>query len=208
MSLIAIIDHGMGNLGSVQNMLRRIGAQSVRTTDPDEIARADKIVLAGIGGFDGAMERLEELRLVDVLNDLVLDRRIPILGVCLGMQLMAHGSEEGHIRGLGWLDADVRRFAFPPEQRLAIPHMGWEIVQPTRPSPLLDPSAPAPRFYFSHAYHLVCRDPADAAATATYGYDFVAAVHRTNILGTQFHPEKSHAFGLEIYRRFLALGAP
>ncbi len=204
--MIVIIDHGMGNLGSVHNMLRKIGADSFRSADPDTIARADKLILAGIGAFDGANERLADLGLVDLLNDLVLDKRIPTLGVCLGMQLMARSSEEGTRTGLGWLDADVRRFSFPPEARLPVPHMGWQEVTPTRPSPLFDEDGEL-RFYFSHAYHLVCRDPSDVAATATYGYEFAAAVHRGNILGTQFHPEKSHVFGLEVYRRFVRLPA-
>ena len=203
--MIAIVDHGMGNLGSVQNMLRRIGADSVRTTDPVEIARADRIVLAGIGGFDGAIERLEKLGLVDVLNERVLEARVPILGVCLGMQLMAHTSEEGEFRGLGWLNADVRRFDFGDGPRLPVPHVGWEEISVVGKSPLFDRSAEHARFYFSHAYHLVCHDPADVAATATYGYPFAAAVHRGNILGTQFHPEKSHVFGMDVYRRFLTV---
>jgi len=203
--MIAIVDHGMGNLGSVENMLRRIGSTSVRTLDRDEIAKAKGIVLAGIGGFDGAMERLEELDLVDVLNDRVLDAGVPTMGVCLGMQLMAHGSEEGSIRGLGWLDADVRRFSFADGEQLPIPHMGWEEVTPTRPSLLFPVEDPTPRFYFSHAYHLVCHDETDVAATARYGYEFAAATQRNNILGTQFHPEKSHVFGMTIYRRFLTL---
>jgi len=205
--VIVIVDHGMGNLGSVANMLRKLGADSVRSTDRDTIASADKLILAGIGAFDGAAGRLAELGLVDVLNDAVLDRKVPTLGVCLGMQLMARSSEEGAQAGLGWLDADVRRFAFPKEARLPVPHMGWEDVPPTRASPLFPSTSGDSRFYFSHAYHLVCRDPGDVAATATYGYEFAAAVHRENILGTQFHPEKSHVFGLEIYRRFVALPA-
>ena len=204
-SVIAIVDHGMGNLGSVQNMLRKIGAESTRTADPEEIRRADKLVLAGIGAFDGAADRLAELGLVEVLNELVLERKVPVLGVCLGMQLMAGSSEEGSQRGLGWLDADVQRFAFPAGQNLPIPHMGWEVVTRTRPSPLFDEAAGEQRFYFSHAYHVVCHDPSDVAATATYGYPFAAAVHRDNILGTQFHPEKSHVFGAEVYRRFVNL---
>ncbi len=203
---IVIVDHGMGNLGSVHNMLRKLGADSVRSADRDTIARADKLILAGIGAFDGATERLADLGLVDLLNDLVLDRRIPTLGVCLGMQLMARSSEEGARTGLGWLDADVRRFSFPVDARLPVPHMGWQVVKPTRPSPLFDEDGEL-RFYFSHAYHLVCRDPSDVAATATYGYEFAAAVHRGNILGTQFHPEKSQVFGLEVYRRFVRLPA-
>jgi glutamine amidotransferase len=203
--MIVVVDHGMGNLGSVSNMLRKIGAEGVQSADPGIIARADKLILAGIGAFDGAVGRLAELGLVDVLNEAVLGRRVPVLGVCLGMQLMARSSDEGSRAGLGWLDADVRRFTFPPDVRLPVPHMGWSEVRPTRPSPLLDDGSTDLRFYFSHAYHLVFRDPADVAATATYGYEFAAAVHRGNILGTQFHPEKSHVFGMEVYRRFVSL---
>jgi len=205
--MIVIIDHGMGNLGSVANMLRKIGAKGTRSADPEVIAKADKLVLAGIGAFDGAAERLADLGLVELLNDLVLDRKVPTLGVCLGMQLMARSSEEGAMSGLGWLDADVRRFSFPPEARLPVPHMGWQEVRQTRPSPLFAAADAEQRFYFSHAYHLVCHDPTDVAATSTYGYEFAAAVHRGNILGTQFHPEKSHVFGMEIYRRFVGLPA-
>lgn len=206
-TMIVIIDHGMGNLGSVHNMLRKIGAESVRSADPDVIAQADKLVLAGIGAFDGAVGRLAELGLVDLLDELVLERRVPTLGVCLGMQLMARSSEEGKRTGLGWLDAEVRRFSFQPGLRLPVPHNGWEVVTPTRASPLFREGGDELRFYFSHAYHLVCHDPADVAATATYGYEFAAAVHRGNILGTQFHPEKSHVFGLDVYRRFVSLPA-
>jgi glutamine amidotransferase len=203
--VIVIVDHGMGNLGSVQNMLRKVGAESLRTTDEAEIRAAGKLVLAGIGAFDGALERLEDLRLVDVLNEAVLGRRIPVLGVCLGMQLMAHSSEEGRRVGFGWIDADVKRFQFADDRRLPVPHMGWEEIDVKRPSPLLPDERSDLRFYFSHAYHLVCREPSDIAATATYGNEFVAAVHRDNILGTQFHPEKSHVFGAEVYRRFVEL---
>jgi glutamine amidotransferase len=205
--MIVIVDHGMGNLGSVANMLRKIGAASLRSADPDVVANADQIVLAGIGAFDGAAGRLAELGLIDALHTAVLARRVPTLGVCLGMQLMARSSEEGAQAGLGWLDADVRRFTFPPEHRLPVPHMGWQEISPTRASPLFPDGSGEQRFYFSHAYHLVCNDPGDVAATATYGYEFAAAVHRGNILGTQFHPEKSHVFGLEVYRRFVGLQA-
>jgi glutamine amidotransferase len=203
--VIVIVDHGMGNLGSVHNMLRKIGADAVRSADPAVIEGADKLVLAGIGAFDGAVGRLAELGLVDLLDELVLGRRVPVLGVCLGMQLMAQSSEEGARTGLGWLDAEVRRFSFAPDVRLPVPHMGWQEISVTRPSALFDPAEADPRFYFSHAYHLVCHDPADVTATATYGYEFPAAVERGNILGTQFHPEKSHVFGLEVYRRFVRL---
>jgi glutamine amidotransferase len=203
--VIVIVDHGMGNLGSVHNMLRKIGADGVRTADPATIRQADKVILAGIGAFDGAVGRLAELGLIDVLNEMVLERRVPTLGVCLGMQLMARSSEEGSQAGLGWLDAEVRRFSFPPGRGLPVPHMGWEVVHPTRSSPLFAGDGEERRFYFSHAYHLVCHDPGDVAATATYGYEFAAAVQRGNILGTQFHPEKSHVFGAELYRRFVGM---
>lgn len=203
--MIVIVDHGMGNLGSVHNMLRKLGVAGVRSADPDVIAKADKLILAGIGAFDGAAGRLAELGLVDRLNELVLDRRVPTLGICLGMQLMARSSEEGAQAGLGWLDADVRRFSFDTDPKLPVPHMGWSEVTPTRPSPLLPVGAAELRFYFSHAYHLVCNDPSDVAAVATYGYAYPAAVHRGNIMGTQFHPEKSHVFGMDVYRRFIAL---
>lgn len=201
--MIAIIDHGMGNLGSVQNMLRRVGAQSVRTTEPADITRASRLVLAGVGAFDAAMERLEALGLVDVLHEQVIERRVPILGVCLGMQLMASSSQEGSRAGLGWIDGHVRAFSFPSQDQLPIPHMGWEAVVPTRPSPLFEPGGAEQRFYFSHKFHLVADHAEDVAATSFYGYDFTAALHRHNILGTQFHPEKSHVFGLNVYRRFV-----
>jgi len=204
-NLIAIVDHGMGNLGSVANMLRRIGVDGIRTADPAVIGSADKIVLAGIGAFDGAAARLADLGLVDVLNEMALERRVPILGVCLGMQLMARSSEEGSRTGLGWIDAEVRRFAFEPGRELPLPHMGWQGVSVTRESPLFAPGGDPPRYYFSHAYHLVCADQNDVAATANYGYEFPAAIQHENLIGTQFHPEKSHRFGLEIYRRFAGL---
>lgn len=206
--MIVIVDHGMGNLGSVHKMLRKIGADAVRSADPEVVRSADKLVLAGIGAFDGAASRLAELGLAQALDHAVLQRGVPVLGVCLGMQLMARTSEEGIEPGLGWLDADVRRFRHDPAAPLPVPHMGWEKVRPTRPSPLFDAGGEGLRFYFSHAYHLVCNDRADVAAVAEYGYEFAAAVHRDNILGTQFHPEKSHVFGLEVYRRFARLGAP
>lgn len=203
--MIIIVDHGMGNLGSVHKMLRKLGADVDRSADPARVAAANKLVLAGIGAYDGAASRLVELDLVDVLNEAVLNRGVPVLGVCLGMQLMARTSEEGIEPGLGWIDAEVRRFHHPPGSELPVPHMGWQHIELLRPSPLFGEGEPELRFYFSHAYHLVCNEPADVAATAFYGYDFVAAVHRGNILGTQFHPEKSHVFGLDVYRRFVSL---
>ena len=203
--MIAIVDLGMGNVGSVTNMLRRLGADAVATNDPGQISSSEKLILAGIGAFDMAIGRLNDLGLVPLLNQRVLKDRIPVLGVCLGLQLMTKASEEGQRPGLGWLDAQTCAFAFPNGSELPTPHMGWEVVKPTRASPLIDSTEKEQRFYFSHRYHVQCHDTGDVAATATYGYEFPAAIHRGNILGTQFHPEKSHIFGMEVYRRFLAL---
>lgn len=202
--MIAVVDHGMGNLGSVKNMLDHLGATSIRTNEPDAIQGADKIILAGVGAFDAAMDELQTLGLVELLHQRVLVEGVPVLGVCLGLQLMAKSSEEGSLAGLGWIDAEVRRFNFGDAgARLPLPHMGWEVVTPVRPSPILNPARREHRFYFSHGYHLVCSNAADVAATSTYGYEFPAIVHRRNIIGTQFHPEKSHGFGADVYRRFI-----
>ena len=203
--MIAIVDYGMGNLGSVQNMLRKIGAESVRTSDPSEIAQADDSCLPGSARSTGRWNGWTTLGLVAVLNERVIEQQVPILGVCLGMQVMARSSDGGHPSRARLARCRGPALSTSRRIRCRCPHMGWEVVVPTRPSPLFDPTDPEPRFYFSHAYHLVCHDPADVAATATYGYEFAAAVHRGNILGTQFHPEKSHVFGLDVYRRFLEL---
>jgi glutamine amidotransferase len=200
--MIAVVDYRLGNLGSIANMFGRIGARAVVTGDPAEIARATKIVLPGVGAFDNGMSNLSELGLVDVLNHKVLDAGVPTLGICLGAQLMTRGSEEGSHAGLGWIEAVTVRFR--PEAGRKVPHMGWCNVRFAKASPLFD-STDTPRFYFVHSYHFDCRRPQDVLATATYGYEFPAAFSRGNIVGMQFHPEKSHRFGLDVLKRFAAL---
>jgi glutamine amidotransferase len=201
--MIAVIDYGVGNLGSIHNMLRKAGAKSVVTRDADAIRAADKLILPGVGHFDYGMKMLHDTGLVPLLNELVVDQRKPILGICLGMQLLGKGSEEGTAPGLGWLDATCIRFR--PEQmdqRLKVPHMGWNDVFPTRPDPLFADMHDEPRFYFVHTFHMVCAREEDVLAKASYGYSFTCAVRSGNVAGVQFHPEKSHKFGLRLLQNF------
>jgi imidazole glycerol-phosphate synthase subunit HisH len=212
--MIAVIDYGMGNTGSIINMLRKLGADAVLTADADILHRAQGLILPGVGAFDQGMLNIHERGLTGVLNECVLRQRIPILGICLGMQLFARSSEEGKLPGLGWLEADVRRFQFPPGQHgCRVPHMGWNEVKispqaetATEPAArLFEGSEPETRFYFVHTFHACCTVPSDVLATAHYGYDFTAAMGRGHIMGTQFHPEKSLKFGLRLMSNYVRL---
>jgi len=202
--MITVINYGMGNSGSIMNILRRIGAEAVLTSDVEEIAKADKLVLPGVGAFDRGMERLHELGLVGPLNQKVMVEHTPILGICLGMQLFAKASEEGEAEGLGWIDATSIRFKFESvDAGLKIPHMGWNVLRCRQPNPVLGDLADDARFYFVHSYHVQCRDPADILATCQYGLEVTAAVARGSIIGVQFHPEKSLRWGMEVFRKFV-----
>jgi len=201
--VITIVDYGMGNLGSIRNMLRRVGASATITGDPSEIAAATKLLLPGVGHFDAAMQQIADRGLRDVLDRKATVERVPTLGICLGMQLLTRGSEEGRLPGLGWVDADVRRF--PADASLKVPHMGWNLVTPTRPSALTDGLTEDARFYFVHSYYVQADRRADAVLTASYGLTFDAAIEAGNIYGAQFHPEKSHRFGMQLLANFAAL---
>jgi len=204
--VIVVIDYGMGNVGSVVNMLRKVGAEADATGEPARIAQATKLVLPGVGAFDAAMTRLHDRDLVPVLNRRVLDDGVPILGICLGMQVMTESSEEGDERGLGWFEGGTRRFRFDgPEPRLRVPHMGWNVIRAVKPTPLFDGMYDEPRFYFVHSYHVYCRNVEDVMLTTDYGGTFVSGISRGNIYGVQFHPEKSHKFGMHLVRRFAGL---
>jgi glutamine amidotransferase len=199
-----IVDYGMGNLRSIQHKLRRIDVEAVVTADPKEIEQADLLFLPGVGHFAKGMQNLNELGLIPVLNRKVLEEKTPIMGICLGMQLLSKFSEEGNVEGLGWIDAKTIRFRFDDkEAQRKIPHIGWNYIQPARQSPLLDGIAPDQRFYFVHSYHLSCGDPSDVLTTTNYGYDFASSVHRENVFGTQFHPEKSHRRGMQLVKNFI-----
>jgi imidazole glycerol-phosphate synthase subunit HisH len=202
--MIAIVDYGMGNLGSIANMLRFIGAPSIITSRPDEILGADRLILPGVGHFAAGMRALEERGLVPVLQEKVIGRGAPVLGICLGMQLLTRESEEGHVPGLGWIDGRTVRFRFGGgDARTRVPHMGWNAVRVLRGSALF-PEGPATeaRFYFVHSYYVECREPGAVLATTRYGEDFVSAVEKGNVMGAQFHPEKSHRFGMALLRGF------
>lgn len=201
---IAIIDYGVGNLGSIQNMLNKLGAQSEITNDVSAIESATMIVLPGVGSFDAGITQLNQSGLRDTLDLAVLQRRVPVVGICLGMQLMTNGSEEGKMPGLGWVPAKTIRFVPAPNEILKIPHMGWNIVAQSKRSTFIDLLDAESRFYFVHSYHVNCLDRQDVLFTAQYGsVQFDAAFERGNILGFQFHPEKSHRFGMSLLRNFL-----
>lgn len=204
--MIVVVDYGMGNVGSVANMLRKVGTEAVASADLDVIRNAPKLILPGVGAFDAAMNRLHERGLVEILNRRVLEDRVPILGICLGMQVMTDSSEEGSTTGLGWISGGTRRFNFDGlDPRPRVPHMGWNVVEQARPTPLFEGMYDQPRFYFVHSYHVYCNNQEDVMLTTEYGYRFVSGVSRGNIYGVQFHPEKSHKFGMQLIRRFAGI---
>jgi glutamine amidotransferase len=201
-----IIDYGMGNLGSILNMLKKIGAGAVVSSDISEIEKADKLILPGVGAFDSGMKNLTDHGLIPVLNDRVIKERTPLLGICLGMQLFTKRSEEGKLEGMGWFDAETVRFNFDDEEsKLKIPHMGWNYIKVEKENNLFKNTDGDSRFYFVHSYHVVCNQKDDILATTLYGYEFVSAINRDNIFGVQFHPEKSHKFGMKILKNFIDL---
>jgi glutamine amidotransferase len=204
--MITIVDYGVGNLGSIVNMLKKAGAKAQASSDPNDLRQAEKLILPGVGAFDAGMKKLNETGLVPVLNELVLDKKVPVIGLCLGMQLMTKRSEEGTEAGLGWIDAETVRFKFGAENaHLKVPHMGWNTLDICRPHPLVADLGAEPRFYFVHSYHIVCVDESDIVANTDYGYPLAAVINRGNILGAQFHPEKSHTFGMQLLRNFAEL---
>jgi imidazole glycerol-phosphate synthase subunit HisH len=198
--MITIVDYGMGNLGAVQNMLRYIGVPSCVTGDPEAVAKAERILLPGVGAFDAAMLRIDASGLRAVLDHKALVQKVPTLGICLGMQLLTRGSEEGQAVGLGWIPAQARRFK--PQPGLKVPHMGWNLVRATRQHPLTDQLPAEPRFYFVHSYCVQVEDPQHSLLRATHGEEFDAAIGMDNIVGAQFHPEKSHRFGMKLLANF------
>lgn len=201
--MITIVDYGMGNLGSIQNMFKRIGVAAQVTGDAEAIGQATKLVLPGVGAFDGAMERIDRSGLRPLLDRKALEDRVPILGICLGMQLLTRGSEEGRRPGLGWIAATTRRI--PAAAGLKVPHMGWNVVEPACASPLTEGLPAECRFYFVHSYCVHVDNSADSVLKARHGITFDAAVAHGNIYGAQFHPEKSHRFGMALLSNFAGL---
>jgi len=205
--MIVVIDYHMGNLGSIMNMLKKVGAKAILSSNIADVEKAEKLVLPGVGAFDTGMKNLVDLGLIPVLNHKVIESKTPILGICLGMQLLTKSSEEGDMAGLGWIDGETLRFKFDDVQGVKdkIPHMGWNTVKITRKSHLFDDMYPEPRFYFVHSYHVRCNREEDILTKTFYGYDFVSSILRGNIAGVQFHPEKSHKFGMKLMSNFVSL---
>jgi len=199
---IAILDYGMGNLGSIANMLKRIGAEAIISSSVAEIERADKLILPGVGSFDNGMKNLRALGLVSALNQKVLDKQTPVLGICLGMQLMTKQSEEGNEAGLGWIDAYTVKFQLNGQTTMRIPHMGWNQLRRVRPSSLLEGVPEDAYFYFAHTYAAL--DAGEAGvALCDHSAPFVAVLEQQNIFATQFHPEKSGPAGAQVLANFV-----
>jgi imidazole glycerol-phosphate synthase subunit HisH len=204
--MITIVDYGTGNLRSIANMLSRIGAESKISGVHDDLLRASKIILPGVGHFDFGMQALRKSGLETILNQRALEDQIPVLGICLGAQLLTRRSDEGNEPGLGWIKAETVSF---DRQRIGegrpIPHMGWTETAPKSAGGLFDGFTSDPRFYYVHSFHLRCDNQENELCYATYGYRFVAGIQHKNIVGVQFHPEKSHRFGMQLLRNFVAI---
>lgn len=204
-ALIHLVDLGIGNLGSVLNMLARAGAQVQRISDPAALVGASKVILPGVGSFDAMVQKLDAAGFRQPLIEHV-QRGHHLLGICLGMQLFAQGSDEGELPGLGLVPGRVRRFRFEGDQaHLKVPHMGWNRVKPGHEHPLGRGLEDAARFYFVHSYYFDCESQDDVLFKTHYGHDFASGVHRGNVMGVQFHPEKSHRFGLQLIQNFVEL---
>jgi len=202
---IVVVDYGCGNIGSVLNMINRAGGEASASGHPEVLMNAAKLLLPGVGSFDNAVKKLKQSGLVEVLHERA-DAGVPILGICLGMQLLSHGSEEGLLPGLSLIPGVVRRFRFPADKcLLKIPHMGWNNVTTCRNHPIAEGLESGARFYFVHSYYYDCENPADELFKTHYGHDFTSAVQRGNVIGVQFHPEKSHRFGMKLFRNFIDL---
>jgi glutamine amidotransferase len=202
--MVVIIDYGMGNVNSIANMLRKAGVEAVISSSANVIERGEKLILPGVGAFDKAMTNLENMGIIPLLRNMVLDRHVPIMGICLGLQLFANTSQEGVLPGLGWINGDVKKFRFEPNfDNLKVPHMGWNYIGLKKPSLLFDGLEENSRFYFVHSYHIVCQDVNDELTQTNYGCNFTSAIQRDNIIGVQFHPEKSHRFGLNLLKNFV-----
>jgi glutamine amidotransferase len=200
--MVTLLDYGLGNIWAFHHIYTRLNIPVKIATTPGELSEAKKIILPGVGAFDWAMNRLNSSGLRDVLDDLVLNQKVPVLGICVGMQMMANGSEEGKLSGLGWIDAEVRRFdvnVFP--QRICLPHMGWNDVEPRGNSSLFL-GLEGSRFYFLHSYYFAPGQPSQTLATTHYGGEFTSAATNGHIYGVQFHPEKSHSSGIRLLKNF------
>jgi imidazole glycerol-phosphate synthase subunit HisH len=203
--VLTIIDYNAGNIASIQNMLKKLGQTAIITSDPEEVLDAEKIILPGVGAFDYGMENLNQYELTDSIKQKA-QNGTPMLGICLGAQLLGHSSEEGNLQGLGLIDMSVIKFS--PSKlptNCKIPHMGWNEIQIKKKHPIFRDMYRDPRFYFVHSYHFVTGNTNDILTTSMYGYEFVSSFQHENIIGVQFHPEKSHKFGMKLLENFIKM---
>jgi glutamine amidotransferase len=200
--MIIIVDYGMGNLGSVLNMFKKVGAAAKISSDLDEISKAPKILLPGVGAFDTAMQRIGEAGMREVLNQKALVEKVPVLGICLGMQLLTNNSEEGVLPGLGWIAGQSYNFKGKIDESLRIPHMGWNVANIVKQNAITEGYSSEVRFYFVHSYYVKVSNPVNSMMQTTYGLSFDSAIVKDNIFGAQFHPEKSHKFGMKFFENF------
>jgi imidazole glycerol-phosphate synthase subunit HisH len=204
--MLVIVDYGVGNLGSMGNMLRKIGCPAIISADPADVLAADRLILPGVGAFDQGIESLRSRGLADALTKQVMERGTPLLGVCLGMQLLGRGSEEGSLAGLGFIGVKTVRFSNRVDDApLRVPHMGWNVVRPQKDDLLFHGLETQNRFYFVHSYHVDCPDPDLVLGLTPYGGEFVSVLRQGNVWGVQFHPEKSHRFGMQLLKNFAGL---
>lgn len=203
--MIVIPNFGIGNVKSVANMLSRIGAKTLVTDRPADLKSAKKIILAGVGAFDAGMQVLSAGGWFKELQEAAQVRKVPLLGICLGMQLLCHRSEEGTVPGLCWIDATVKRFNINDFPDIKVPHMGWNTIEVQKPNSIITTDEPDQRYYFAHSYHVVCQDSSNLVATVKYGNAVTAVIQHDNIFGVQFHPEKSHRFGMQLLANFVKM---
>jgi imidazole glycerol-phosphate synthase subunit HisH len=204
--LIHIVDYGLGNIGAFLTLYKRQNIPAMAVATAEDLATADHILLPGVGSFDYAMQLLNASGMRETLDQLVTEKQVPVLGICVGMQILGDSSSEGEGAGLGWIPGRVRDLGSrgPNHQGLPLPHMGWNDIRPTRSLPLLK-GIEDPRYYFLHSFYFDNENPEDCAATAEYGSDFTCIVNRGNVWGVQFHPEKSHSFGMALLKNFAEL---
>jgi len=202
--MITIIDYQVGNLGSIANMLKKIGTTCLVTSDPEKIRNAEKIILPGVGSFDTGINNLEKLGIREILINKANEGHVPFLGICLGMQLLTKGSEEGTCVGLGLVDAHTKKFVFETDH-FKIPHMGWNFVKQNKKSRLFENMFDEPRFYFVHSYYVQLNNEEEVLTSTEYNISFTSSFEKDNIFGVQFHPEKSHKFGMTLLKNFAEL---
>ena len=202
---LAIVDYGMGNLHSVKKKLDRLKTTSSITSNPRDIIKADKIILVGVGHFAKAMKNIQELDLLDALSEVAIIKKKPVLGICLGMQLMAKDSEEGNTEGLGWLDANVRKMQVDDTLKFKIPHTGWNKITQSKKSHLMKGIPESSEFYFVHSYYLRSNETSNILNETEYCFKFTSAIEKDNIFGVQYHPEKSHDVGEVLLKNFISL---